>query len=318
MLAEVDMNQCQAVVQSNAVALEQRSVKKHISRKPEYVPMRMFLFLIGILIPASASADQLSDARAHLKHVVIIMQENRSFDHYFGTFPGADGIPAGVCVPINPQQPSLGCVKPFHDTSTIQLGSSIEYTNQVSNIDYGKMDGFVYQQIISAQRTGKKCQQVPQCASHDVMGYHTDAEIPNYWAYARNFVLQDRMFEQVQSWSEPSHYYMISEWSADCTSTDPLSCTTDVEKTGAGDGDPQSQILAWTPITWLLDNAGVSWRYYLGQGLTPDCPPNMNECVENDLKKSNVPTIWNPLGFLYGFARFELWGTYCEPRSAVR
>src|SRR5262245_51791210 len=34
-----------------------------------------------------------------IRHVVVIMQENRSFDSYFGTFPGADGIPRGVCVP---------------------------------------------------------------------------------------------------------------------------------------------------------------------------------------------------------------------------
>src|SRR5438105_346548 len=47
-----------------------------------------------------------------IKHVVIIMQENRSFDQYFGSFPGADGIPAGVCVP-DPK--NGGCVKPFHD-----------------------------------------------------------------------------------------------------------------------------------------------------------------------------------------------------------
>ena len=45
-----------------------------------------------------------------IKHVVTIIQENRSFDHYFGTYPGADGIPPGVCVP----DPRGGCVRPFH------------------------------------------------------------------------------------------------------------------------------------------------------------------------------------------------------------
>ena len=56
-----------------------------------------------------------------IRHVIVIMQENRSFDSYFGTYPGADGIPMSdgqpaVCVP----DPQLGtCVKPFHDTSLI-------------------------------------------------------------------------------------------------------------------------------------------------------------------------------------------------------
>ena len=46
-----------------------------------------------------------------IKHVVVIMQENRSFDSYFGTYPGADGIPRGVCVP----DPRGGCVRPYHN-----------------------------------------------------------------------------------------------------------------------------------------------------------------------------------------------------------
>ncbi|HEV3053384.1 MAG TPA: alkaline phosphatase family protein, partial [Solirubrobacteraceae bacterium] len=54
-----------------------------------------------------------------IRHVVIIMQENRSFDSYFGTYPGADGIPglAGnpSTVPCVPNPGSGGCVRPFHD-----------------------------------------------------------------------------------------------------------------------------------------------------------------------------------------------------------
>src|ERR1700732_914518 len=52
------------------------------------------------------------EASQKIQHVVMIMQENRSFDSYFGTYPGANGIPAHVCVP-DPQHG--GCVQPFHD-----------------------------------------------------------------------------------------------------------------------------------------------------------------------------------------------------------
>ena len=54
-----------------------------------------------------------------IKHVVVVMQENRSFDSYFGTYPGADGIPPGVCVP-DPM--SGGCVVPFHDSADENFG----------------------------------------------------------------------------------------------------------------------------------------------------------------------------------------------------
>ena len=59
----------------------------------------------------------------------------------------------------------------------------------------------------------------PNCGgvhAADVMGYHDEREIPNYWAYASNFVLQDRMFEPNASWSLPQHLFMVSEWSAVC------------------------------------------------------------------------------------------------------
>src|SRR5947208_15915567 len=54
-----------------------------------------------------------------IKHVVVIMQENRTFDSYFGTYPGADGLPAGVCVP----DPATGaCVAPYHDPNDLNHG----------------------------------------------------------------------------------------------------------------------------------------------------------------------------------------------------
>ena len=70
----------------------------------------------------------------------------------------------------------------------------------------------------------------------DVMGYHDAREIPNYWTYAHDFVLQDRMFEPVDSWSLPSHLYLVSGWSARCTSTNPDSCVNDPAQGAGGAG----------------------------------------------------------------------------------
>jgi phospholipase C len=46
------------------------------------------------------------------------------------------------------------------------------------------------------------------------MGYHTASDIPNYWTYAKDFVLQDHMFRPNASWSLPARLFLVSEWSA--------------------------------------------------------------------------------------------------------
>src|SRR3989454_1198113 len=81
-----------------------------------------------------------------IKHVVIIMQENRSFDSYFGTYPGADGLPRDrhgnfkVCVP----DPTAGrCQKPYRDTSMTNAGGPHQHSDALADIDKGKMDGFI-------------------------------------------------------------------------------------------------------------------------------------------------------------------------------
>ena len=76
-----------------------------------------------------------------IKHVVVIMQGNRSFDQYFGTYPGADGLPVQngqftVCVP---DPATGGCVKPYHDSSDLNYGGPHGQTNATADINGGKM-----------------------------------------------------------------------------------------------------------------------------------------------------------------------------------
>src|SRR4051794_13520263 len=144
-----------------------------------------------------------------IKHVIVVMQENRSFDSYLGTFPGADGIPRGVCV----ADPRGGCVRPFHDPRDRNFGGPHAHLNAALDIDRGAMDGFVG----SAVRGTLGCldRNDPYCVRSgdgtEVMGYHDARELPNYWAYASNFVLQDHMFEPNVSWSLPAHLFLVSE-----------------------------------------------------------------------------------------------------------
>ena len=65
------------------------------------------------------------------------------------------------------------------------------------------------------------------------MGYHDYHQIPNYWSYARHYVLQDHFFAADDGWSLPNHEALVSGWSALCTSaTDPMSCRPSADETG--------------------------------------------------------------------------------------
>ena len=254
----------------------------------------------GILaIAASPASVMAASVTPQIQHVVIIMQENRSFDHYFGTFPGANGIPGGTCIPDNVKTPSF-CVAPFHDPFDINAGGPHASTTVIADIDGGKMNGFVQQQIRGGAglncvpATSEQCiRQAAGLMAHDAMGYHTAAEIPSYWAYARNFVLQDSMFEPVASFSMPAHLYLTSEWSARCSSTDPTSCWSQlVPPFGYRVG--KSLTLPWTDLSYLLDRAGVSWKYYLSEGTEPDCSGGEMTCPPVT-QLTTVSSLWNPM-----------------------
>jgi phospholipase C len=230
-----------------------------------------------------------------IKHVVIIMQENRSFDHYFGTYPGADGIPSGVCVP-DPK--NGGCIAPFHDSADLNYGGPHGAANAAADINGGTMNGFVGQ-----AEKGKNCgtndpacspcnqSQLARCI--DVMGYHDAREIPNYWTYARDFVLQDHMFQPNSSWSLPEHLFQVSEWSAFCTDPlTPFSCKNALQNPNPSDGAPH---YAWTDMTYLLHKNNVSWGYYVFNGTEPDCENDSAMTCAPVAQGPKTPGIWNPL-----------------------
>ena len=244
-----------------------------------------------------------------IKHIVVIMQENRSFDSYFGTFPGAHGIPMKngqptVCV----RDPELGgCQRPYVDHDNANGGGP--HGGQAAKIDIngGKMDGFIAVDVGAVKDCidpdNPRCQNGPI----DVMGYHTESDIPNYWAYARNFVLQDRMFAPTSSWSLPSHLYQVSEWSARCTkNNDPSSCRNELEAPGPRPphdyldrppGKRGAPIYAWTDMTYLLHKKHVSWGYYIVNGTEPDCDDDEARACVPGHQDALTPGIWNPLPY---------------------
>ena len=254
-------------------------------KRSEHPRRRHSLLMLGAVLATMSLAlfggHGEANAATPIQHVVFIMQENRSFDQYFGTFPGADGIPMDqsgtptVCVP----DPSTGtCVKPFHDSADVNGGGPHDNLAAVIDLHGGRMDGFLQ---------SKK-------AAADVMGFHDQRELPTYWSYASQFTLQDHMFGPARAWSLPEHQYLVSGWAAACSEPNKAeSCTTNVRSTDLENVSAQPDY-AWTDITYLLHKAGVSWKYYLADGSQPDCDDGQAKCCPQR-QTIGTPEIWNPL-----------------------
>lgn len=161
------------------------------------------LFLVSLLVLSSmilplAYAQQVSNANpvtSPIKHIVVIMQENRSFDNYFGTYPGANGIPKNVCMSPDPDHPYNGqCVKPFLSINPISEDMPHGYQSSTVAYDNGKMDGFM----------------LAENEDPNTMSYYDNKTIPYYWDLAKHYVLADNFYSSVLSYSLPNHWYAVA------------------------------------------------------------------------------------------------------------
>ena len=161
------------------------------------------VLVVAVLFPnAGALADrsnQTSKSKTPIQHFVVLMQENHTFDNYFGTYPGANGIPAGTCMPVDPSdKTNTDCVEPFHigDRPIDDLDHSLS-TFQMQYND-GKMNGFVYA-LNQRNQNGAMA-----------MGYYDDRDLPYYWNLADEYVLFDNYFSSDHGGSFANHMYWVS------------------------------------------------------------------------------------------------------------
>jgi len=210
-----------------------------------------------------------------IDHFVFIIQENRSFDHYFGTYPGADGIPPGTSLPG-----FLGkAVASYHDTSLTNRGGPHGWDAAIADIDGGRMDGFVHQSWGSIPLSPP----INPAAGNadDVMGYHDYHEIPNYWDYAGLYVLQDHMYESVASYSLPSHLYVLAGQSGGYV---------------GGLFVPVPRTYSFPEVTQLLKNTNIDWKYYVREGREGDTDNDaLVGMSSNETQAPKVYTNKNPL-----------------------
>lgn len=198
-----------------------------------------------------APPGNLEPFRAKIQHIVFIVKENRSFDTYFGTFPGADGTTTGLI--SNGQRIAL---PRGPDRMTRDIGHDWEDARRAMN--NGQMDRF------DLVRDGNVRGDLLS------MTQSLEPDIPNYWSYARHFTLADRMFSSLAGPSFPNHLYTVAGESGGAINN-PNSlrwgCDSDT-RTSVDVVEPNGAVVRRYPcfdfrtVADNLEAAGVSWRYY--------------------------------------------------------
>jgi len=226
------------------------------------LPLALGAALMALTSSAPSAVAQEPTATTPIEHVIFLMQENHSFDNYFGTYPGADGFPDGTCMPIDPGTPGGECVEPFH------LGEkpALDLPHNADSFDAqfrgGLMDGFI-------AATG-----VPGRDYFPTMGYYDDRDLPYYWNIADEFVLFDRMFESAAAGSVLNHMFWIA---------------------GAGGGEdtiPEEGYPEDLPTIFdRLSEAGVSWKFYI-----QNYDPEINYRTMSDAPPNRAAqVVWSPI-----------------------
>ena len=204
---------------------------------------------------ATAGAKQQAFDSA-IKYIILIIKENRSFDGYFGTYPGALGASQG---PI-----STGQIIPlFHAGDRYPRDFFHSWQGLVQAMDYGRMDDFDLPR------------QLPCSVNGDYLCYSQayQQDLPNYWSYAQNFVLGDEMFSSEPGPSYPQHLYAVAASSGGVigepttSSGEDPGCDSPPGVTVAvlsltGEFTSQYPCFDMPTLGDSLDGAGISWRHY--------------------------------------------------------
>lgn len=188
---------------------------------------------------------------AGVQHVVIIVSENRSFDHMFGTYPGADGVTVG--------QTKTGPLALAHSTDPPLVNCPHNWGQAHTDIDGGKMDGFA-----------ANCSVVGGINQAYVQLWQSD--IPQLWALAQSGVVADHHFAPIVGPSFTSHWFIIAAQAANFIDNPSNNwywgCDAPVG-TVARNMDPITKVVTRLypcaeaqTISDLADVAGVTWLAY--------------------------------------------------------
>jgi phospholipase C len=198
--------------------------------------------------PSAATVDAF---RARIQHIVYILKENRSFDNYFGTFPGADGATSGFV--STGEEVQLG-----HSPDRTPRDPGHTWQDAHTAIHGGLMDRF---DLVQAGNVNNDLLSMTQ---------FLDSDIPNYWSYAEHFALADRMFGSIAAESFPNHLYSVASQSGGVIGNpgallwgcDAPPRTTVERLDTNGNVSQVYPCFEFPTVADRLEAAGVSWRFY--------------------------------------------------------
>ena len=202
--------------------------------------------------PVPSSCSRLTD----IEHVVILIQENRSFDHYFGSYRGVRGFSDPSTAfqqpnPANTSSPPIGKLLPYRlDTQTTNAACTHDITHdwvsQHQSWNSGAMDGFVTSRVVANANDAVL-----------TMGYYNRGDIPYYYALADAFTICDNYFCSVIGPTDPNRLYtMAASLDPDGKNGGP------VLQTVVTNRNEFYGRLSYTTMPEQLQARGISWKVY--------------------------------------------------------
>ncbi|MBR8124625.1 phosphocholine-specific phospholipase C [Burkholderia multivorans] len=219
----------------------------------------------ALAIPAARGTSTIRD----VEHIVVFMQENRSFDHYFGHLRGVRGYNDRFPIPLPSGKPvwyQPSKADPSRAVLPFRLNTLTTSAQCVGDLDHSWYK-------THAAIDGGRYDQWPANKTDMTMGYHVREDIPFHYALADAFTVCDHYFCSLPGPTHPNRAYLMTG-TVDPTGKfgGPLLDNNDYVD---GDGPPAYQLLSWTTFPERLEARGVSWQIYQ-QGTTGSDPYNGN------------------------------------------
>lgn len=277
--------------------------------------------LLPPLLPAAAyalsgfSIVSLNPSTTKLQHLIFIVQENHSFDNYFGTFPGVNGFnnaPPCCADPIGQSTAGYSydnpfMVHPFHQdvikpimivgdelppgvedaedmpspSANSSLTGPFPFGDEIS-IDLSHASATAVADWNNGAMNGFVANE-----GKDTMGYYDGTDIPYYWDYAANYVIADNFFSSQMGPSFPNHLYIASGTNGPGANVNGNANRGKWLKNGyVVDNYPGATFsglaLDWMALAQELTQSNISWSWYTGEN-------------------PSVPTYWNVLPYFSYF-----------------
>ena len=194
----------------------------------------LLLLWLAAARPVPAQAQPGVETATPIKHFIVLLQQNHTFDNYFGTYPGADVLPKNTCLPLNVG--AEGCVEPYHLSKTSIADLDHSYSTFLKQYNNGRMDGFV----AALNELGQD--------GRIAMGYYDDRDIPYYWNLADRYVLFDRFFSSATGGSVWNRMFWVAGVPGNETNRIPEGGFQDIPT-----------------IFDRLQERGISWKFYVNQ-----------------------------------------------------